>query len=178
MDLLPLARPHPALSKAALRSRARISRRWFRLFRLAVALAGGVGALCGGAFADDPRDELLATDRAFSVQSSLEGRVAAFVDYAAPDALLFRAGGPPIEGIGAIRVSLAKQSAGTLSWNPHNASVADSGELGYTWGDYQFTPGDSRKVFTGHYVSIWKRQSDGRWKWVVDIGNPGAEPSD
>ena len=28
----------------------------------------------------------------------------------------------------------------------------------------------------GKYVTIWKKQADGSWKFVVDIGNPSSPP--
>jgi hypothetical protein len=31
-------------------------------------------------------------------------------------------------------------------------------------------------VRKGTYVSIWKKDENGNWKWVLDTGNPGLEP--
>jgi ketosteroid isomerase-like protein len=150
--------------------------------RARLCIASCLGALLlagqGSANAADSTEELLATDRAFSTESQAQGRIAAFAHYAAPGALMFRPGGPPIEGVDAIRSSMARQGPGNLTWAPHAASVASSGDLGYTWGDYTFSPGDTHKVYTGTYVSIWRRQGDGHWKWVVDIGNPGPEAAE
>ncbi len=139
-------------------------------------LVVGSLTLPGTTQAGDAREDLLATDRAFSEQSAAEGRAAAFADYAAPDAILFRDGAAPLSGSAAIKENLATRGPGSLTWTPRDASVATSGELGYTWGDYVFRPGSSEKVYTGHYVSIWKRQPDNHWKWVVDIGNSDPAP--
>lgn len=62
-----------------------------------------------------------------------------------------------------------KKRAGVIRWKPLRADVADSGDLGYTWGvaesgetvDGPFKP-------YGIYVTIWKRQPDGKWKFVYD----------
>jgi ketosteroid isomerase-like protein len=52
--------------------------------------------------------------------------------------------------------------------------VAKSGELGYTSGTYQMTFNDpSGKPIsdTGKYVTVWKKQSDGGWKVLLDSFN-------
>ena len=62
----------------------------------------------------------------------------------------------------------------TLKWQPVKADVAASGDLGYTVGSWQLT-GKSRKgdavSMTGKYMTVWKKQSDGAWKVVADMGN-------
>jgi len=65
-----------------------------------------------------------------------------------------------------------------LTWTPVGADVAASGDLGYTYGNYEFhTKDESGKpvVDHGHYTSVWKRQQDGSWKIVLDMGNAGPE---
>jgi ketosteroid isomerase-like protein len=64
-----------------------------------------------------------------------------------------------------------------LTWTPVGADIAASGDLGYTYGNYEFqTKDDSGKTVVdhGHYTSIWKKQKDGSWKVVLDMGNAGA----
>jgi len=52
--------------------------------------------------------------------------------------------------------------------------VAASGDLGYAVGTWQLT-GKSRKgepvSLTGKYMTVWKKQADGSWKVVADMGN-------
>jgi ketosteroid isomerase-like protein len=61
-----------------------------------------------------------------------------------------------------------------LTWKPMKADVAQSGELGYTFGTWELT-GKSRSGqdvrLTGKYASVWKKQKDGSWKVVLDLGN-------
>jgi len=67
----------------------------------------------------------------------------------------------------------------TLTWTPVKAEMAASGELGYTYGNYIYTARNKEgKVVTsyGKYTSIWKKQKDGQWKVVVDMGNSSPEP--
>jgi uncharacterized protein (TIGR02246 family) len=48
-------------------------------------------------------------------------------------------------------------------------------DLVYETGKYTYSftpPGKSETQTGGHYVTIWKRQTDGGWKIVVDMGVP------
>jgi ketosteroid isomerase-like protein len=63
-----------------------------------------------------------------------------------------------------------------LTWTPVGADIAASGDLGYTYGTYEFTSNgkDGKPVVDhGKYTSIWKKQKDGSWKVVLDMGNSG-----
>ena len=53
--------------------------------------------------------------------------------------------------------------------------VSDDGTLGYNWGRYEWrSPGADGKerVRTGFFLTIWKRQPDGSWRYVMDNGAP------
>jgi ketosteroid isomerase-like protein len=66
-----------------------------------------------------------------------------------------------------------------LTWTPVHADMAASGDLGYTYGTYEFRSiGKDGKptVEYGKYVSIWKKQKDGSWKVVMDMGNASPLP--
>jgi ketosteroid isomerase-like protein len=61
-----------------------------------------------------------------------------------------------------------------LTWTPVGADMSSSGDLGYTYGTYEFRSlGKDGKpaVSHGKYTSIWKKQKDGSWKVVLDMGN-------
>jgi len=60
----------------------------------------------------------------------------------------------------------------TLNWKPVFADVSHAGDLGYTTGPYRLTDQspEHRPTRHGYYFSIWKRQPDGAWKVVVDVG--------
>ena len=62
----------------------------------------------------------------------------------------------------------------TITWQPINAEAASSGELGYTWGNWQFKTQDT--TYYGNYVTIWKKQEDGAWKMCLDGGNSTPNP--
>ena len=66
----------------------------------------------------------------------------------------------------------------TISWKTVNASVAKSGELGFTAGTYEdsFKGPDGKMVMEkGKYVCTWKKGKDGNWKAIHDIWNSDAK---
>lgn len=66
-----------------------------------------------------------------------------------------------------------------LEWAPVGADISASGELGYTYGNYQFHSKDKEgkpHVEYGKYTSVWKLQKDGSWKVVLDMGNASPQP--
>ncbi len=65
-----------------------------------------------------------------------------------------------------------------LSWEPGYADIAASGDLGYTTGPWEIrrTPSEAPSG-CGHYVTVWRKQRDGKWKVAIDIGiNHAASP--
>ena len=48
------------------------------------------------------------------------------------------------------------------------------GEIAYETGKYSYQFQEKGKPVTeaGHYVTIWKKQSDGSWKIIMDMGVP------
>ena len=63
----------------------------------------------------------------------------------------------------------APHRADVIRWQPLHAEVAASGDLGYTWGvaESAATQDGPFKPY-GIYVTIWKRQAGGKWKFVYD----------
>ena len=118
-------------------------------------------------------DEIKKTDIAFSDLSKQKGMRVAFLEYIDSTGVLLRPDHYPIIGKDAIRyLKEVKDTVFNLTWLPQNAVVAHSGELGYSYGVYTFSSKDTS--FEGTYVSIWKKNSDGQWKFVLDTGNPGV----
>lgn len=63
-----------------------------------------------------------------------------------------------------------------LTWAPVGAGMAASGDMGYTYGTYEFASKDkdgNPVVDKGKYATIWKKQKDGIWKVALDMGNSG-----
>jgi uncharacterized protein (TIGR02246 family) len=66
-------------------------------------------------------------------------------------------------------------SAGlALSWRTIKVEVAKSGEMAYATGTYELTTNDASGNPTtdhGKYLTVWEKQSDGKWKCAADIWN-------
>ena len=126
-------------------------------------------------------ERLLDTDREFSSLSVNAGTYEAFDRYMMDDAIIFSEGAHPFKGREAIRGLFRGAGAGTLRWEPFFVDISESGDLGYTLGEFAFTTTDSLGVehtSTGYYITIWKRQPDGSWRYVFDTGvrSPPPEP--
>ncbi|MEO6252033.1 MAG: DUF4440 domain-containing protein [Ferruginibacter sp.] len=118
--------------------------------------------------------EMMDTDRQFSKMSEEKGMKNAFIEYLDSNGVLLRSNRLPIAGADAIDYLIQQNDTDyILTWEPRNGTVAQSGELGYTYGIYALRPSRKDTVIYGTYVSIWKKQKDGTWKYVLDSGNEG-----
>lgn len=128
---------------------------------------------------NDPTEEIMKTDLAFSKYSEENGTEAAFLAFADEKSVLLRDGGLPLVGKPALREHMEKSPSGNiiLTWKPLFAETSSSGDLGYTYGTYEVRSNDNpeEKASEGCYVSIWKKQTDGTWKWVLDSGTEGLK---
>jgi ketosteroid isomerase-like protein len=128
---------------------------------------------------DSLRNDLLQTDLAFSQLSEQKGRNAAFISYAAENATLLRPYSMPITNKDSI-VNLFNAYADSnyaLTWVPIRADVARSGELGFTYGTYSLVVKNAGKE-EGTYCTVWKKDKNHSWKFVLDTGNEGLTDQD
>lgn len=103
-----------------------------------------------------------------------------YMSYYADDAVEVPNGAAILEGKPNIAKTMGflDNKDNQLTWSPVGADIAASGDLGYTYGNYEFRTKDKEGqpvIDHGHYTSIWKRQKDGSWKVVLDMGNAGPE---
>ncbi|UAY53278.1 YybH family protein [Ferruginibacter albus] len=120
------------------------------------------------------RTEIIETDKAFSKLSEEKGVRAAFMEYIDSAGVLLRPRSLPIEGADAIDyISQDNDTTIIMTWEPTGAAIAKSGDLGYTYGTYLIRYKNKDSVQKGTYLSIWKKQADGKWKFVLDTGNEG-----
>jgi len=130
---------------------------------------------------ESQRSALLETDLNFSSMSEEKGAALAFYEFLMPDGVTLFAGEPPIRGRDAIKVHLAAGPQGFLTWQPTSTDVAQSGDLGFTWGTALFqTKGADEKprINYSKYVSIWKKQRDGSWKVALFSTTPSPPPTE
>jgi ketosteroid isomerase-like protein len=125
--------------------------------------------------------QIRAADTAFCAFAATHGVAAAFAEFAAPDATLLGTDPEHLRGQAAVAREFGHVPPGLkLTWKPLFASVAASGDLGYTWGSYLIVDAHADGTVgreTGHYCTIWRRQADGRWKLVLDTGEPDPPPA-
>jgi len=103
----------------------------------------------------------------------------AFLTYFAEDGVELVDGGG-INTKDAMRKQPPWPEGTTLSWTPVHAEMAASGDLGYTYGNYVYTAKNKEGKLVanyGKYTSIWKKQKNGEWKVVVDMGNSSPDPN-
>ena len=148
-------------------------------------IAGAFAVIASTAWAADPRDDVMAADRAFSQLSVEKGSNAAFLATMADDARIFGTGGePPILG----KAEAAKRfetsgngdpKTNVLSWEPDHAVVSKDGTMAWTDGHWIFESGPDdkgrRHHATGHYLTVWAKDAKGAWKFTADMGttDPG-----
>ncbi len=118
---------------------------------------------------------MMQADRDFSKLSEEKGMKAAFLEYIDSNGVLLRANTKPIVGGEAIYyITQGEDSTYSMTWDPQGGSVARSGDLGFTYGVYSIKPKNDTLVQYGTYVSVWRKQPDGKWKFVLDSGNEGV----
>lgn len=114
-------------------------------------------------------------DIQFSEYSRTHGYQEAFVHFAAKDAVLLKNKMFPIEGVNEIEGFYAQRpDTNQLVWKPLFAKISEAGDLGYTYGTWEyFLKGEDTAASEGCYVTIWEKQVDGSWKFVLDTGTSG-----
>ena len=123
---------------------------------------------------------MVATERAFSSLAKEKGTQPAFLAFIAEDGILFRPKAvkgkqwmvehpaPPVS-----------DKRPLLSWDPSLGDIASGGDMGYTFGPWEFRRNinDEKAVGWGHFITVWKKQADGSWKFAVDLGISHPEPT-
>jgi ketosteroid isomerase-like protein len=130
----------------------------------------------------DPRAleaEVLEADRAFAAHARAiaaeKGFGPAFGAFADPGAAFASAGGV-LWGAEAIREGQKTEPGEALEWAPVQGGAAASGDLAWTTGRAVYRS-RGEEAYT-KYLTIWARQPDGSWRWLLDAGNlrPAAAP--
>lgn len=123
--------------------------------------------------------ELVALDERWS-QAAASRDLHRIASFYADDACVYPPGAPAMTGRAEaekVWASLLGDSSFSLSWSAQHASVADSGELGFTAGPYHATfttPDGTVLKEEGKFLCVWRRQRDGSWKAAHDMWNANA----
>jgi ketosteroid isomerase-like protein len=116
-------------------------------------------------------EQMISTERAFAARALDVGWKQAFLEYFANDAVGFAEG-----AAGLAKEQIAKRPDPPkdvqLIWEPRLGDVAASGELGYLTGPVRTIVPSRNKGQPTHsnYFSVWKRQRDGSFKVIMDVG--------
>jgi ketosteroid isomerase-like protein len=102
-------------------------------------------------------------------------QVATWVSYYSDDAVVMPPNAPLTTG----KANITKAVGGlfampglVMNWHADKVEVARLGDLAYVYGGYQLTvngPDGKPMPDQGKYTEVWKKQSDGNWKCVVDM---------
>ena len=116
--------------------------------------------------------EILEVERLFAEMASEKGLKEAFLAFAAKDAVLGR-NNRLFKGKAGISEYYDSQTFKDVSfhWKPDYIDVSSSGDMAYSYGDYKFsalTAENEPIEAAGIFHTVWKRQSDGSWKYVWD----------
>lgn len=114
---------------------------------------------------------LLKVDTDFSKLAKEKGMGTAFLQYIDDSAVLLKPDQYPIVGTAAKQFYQDQGNDTGLTWKPNAAFIARSGELGYNYGIWTLAAKDT--TLQGTYVTIWRKQRDGSWKFVLDTGQSG-----
>jgi ketosteroid isomerase-like protein len=143
---------------------------------LFILIIGLLATACDNKQSSTDSKVLADTDRSYSALSSEKGMNAAFLAMFDSAAVLLRANHNPVEGFEAIKGLLLSESDSSFSlvWEPTFAKISASGDMGYTYGTYFVTDKSTDSITgKGTYATIWKKDSNGKWKAMLDTGNPG-----
>ncbi len=125
-------------------------------------------------------EKLMALSREWSKQAAGKD-VDKIVDYWSDDAVLFTNGRPAINGKNALR-QMVEESLNIpgfkITWEPVKVDVSESGDMAYLIEKNEMTMQDSTGkpfVIKGNVVTVWKKNTAGEWKAVVDISSDQAQ---
>jgi ketosteroid isomerase-like protein len=116
---------------------------------------------------------MVETERAFAHTAEVKGTRPSFMDFIADDGILFRP--KAVKGKQWMidhPLPVSDKPRDLLSWGPSFADLSAAGDMGYTFGPWKYKRdiNDEKPGAFGHFVTIWKRQTDGSWKFAVDLG--------
>ena len=122
--------------------------------------------------AQTPLQEMVQTEQAFSRMAAEKNTRDAFMAFIADDGLLFRPGAVNGKKWMLEHPVPPSDKRPLLAWQPSFAGMAAAGDLGFTTGPWELKEDvkDEKPAGYGHFVTLWKKQPDNSWKFVVDLG--------
>ena len=117
-------------------------------------------------------NDIMGADRAFS-DSAATSVSAAFGAYAAEDAAKSGKESGYVFGKAAITQLFEPPPPSGLKWDPELGTASRSGDFGFTVGGagprvVEPNAPPVNPATAGHYFTIWRRDANGKWRYVVD----------
>lgn len=110
------------------------------------------------------------TERNFAKASLMKGRNAAFAEYFAQESVIFTdkwiTNGKEFS-------KNSKSAPIVLKWEPEYMDIAESRDFGISTGPWEvqeYRP-NTLPLATGYFLTVWKKQTDGEWKVILDGGS-------
>lgn len=115
-------------------------------------------------------------EKAFIQMARVENRRDAFLFFLSDSAVTQGPEGP-IKG--KARLQQQPVTEDWLDWEVAYSDIAASGDFGFNSGPWNFRPKktDEKPVAFGEFNSVWKKQPNGSWKNVMDIGISHGPPT-
>ncbi len=131
--------------------------------RKAMALLCALAALALCALGPPPpaAEQIDQAEHAFAQAVAQSGIAAGFRQFAAPDAVMFLPDPTPA----APQLNGARWP-GELIWRAQYVAVSPGGDMAFSAGPSLLRA--AGRASGGYYLSIWKRQPDGSWKFLLD----------
>ncbi len=115
---------------------------------------------------------LVSTERAFARLAVERGINESFITYFADEGIGFAPHPYKVKEVLNRRPAPTARPALVLNWAPIYGDISRAGDLGYNTGPTVFEDHGPEKRPTDHgmFFSVWKKQSDGSWRVVLDMG--------
>ena len=113
----------------------------------------------------DP-SKVVAAELAFARLAQDKGQWTAFSETSTDEAVMF----VPAATNARKYLKGRPNPAVAVKWQPHQVWMSCDGSLAVTKGAWQRPEG------SGYFTTVWQRQKDGRYKWVMDQGDKLAQP--
>lgn len=116
--------------------------------------------------------EVVQAERAFARYCVEHGIAESWLEFFADDGIIFRPGPVNSKEFYRKRVPTPVPLKATLNWEPRYGDVSKAGDLGYSMGPWNYVANAPTKEpdTHGYFFSIWKRQTDRKWKVAMDFG--------
>jgi ketosteroid isomerase-like protein len=121
-------------------------------------------------------NEMVKTEREFAATAAAQNTKAAFLQFTASDGVMIG----DARKIARVKEIWEKrpESKTFLAWEPNFAGIGASGTIGFTTGAWDLRPDGKTGASTafGQFATVWKKQADGTWRFVFDIGVQHGKP--